>query len=1209
MSERIEGKDLYQKGAIDPLIDDFKKVLLLQKDINEENERIKKTTAEAVKSSRAAATGGGSGQGVLDANKKLNEQLKQKIELSKKEQSLLQSIEISKQKEAKTRADVAKAAQQEAKIITEQNRARDVENRTMIREQKERERLERQQNKNNDLYALEQRRLTALRREATNVGIELNRLAKEGKQDTVEFGKLEKQFKETQQEAIELDKELKDLRLSLNDNRVEVGNYSGALDEFAKKLQDVKSLDIKSILSPQNLALGAAVTGLTAIGSELLDVTKKFENLRLSASRLGFAGQDIEDVAVNTSALVDTFGDDSKDVLQAQNVLIKEFGVTTEEAFNILNNGYSSAANVQGDLLDSVKEYSAQINASGGSANDLVAILNASGKEGIFSDKGVDVVKEFGLRIREQTTATKEALENAFGKEFSDRILGGINDGSITSVEALKEVSKQLNNTSIPANKLQTVIADVFGGAGEDAGLRYLQNLKDIGAETGELIDTNDPLIKQQQTTLELNKELSQAQNDLAESFLGTGATLDQLAIKIKTIFIKLIPSAISFIKRATVAFAAYKVALFSLKMADRVKEWKDYRKAVKSGSKSMNNASKEAKSFGRSMKAIGWSALISAAWALANTFIDIANSIDVANREAQTFNDINEISTGITNKNIESIKAQIEEQSKLLQVQVSNGKISEEEANKRLKSFIDEERFLESTSKSWKNYSGTVTDVYGGFSKQVELLIKEQENAIGFALANIKLMQKEGEVSAFKNRLKIADERASIKNAKEQIELLKEFIIELDNEQFQRQINANESNKHDKFELKNLDEKIKKRKELSEIDITKALESEPIDAQGALLDRLAKQEEAVGRFLTKRQIELTNARRNEEITEKEFNEQLLIAEIEALLQRIELRKDYGEDTLDLERDLAAKRLELVNASNEDINKSDEEAAKLAAQAAKDRAELLKFIADELTDHLTRRADERISLLDKEIAAEERQLERLNELSKQGAENAEDSVAESEARLARLNARRQDEERKKAQIQLISSGLEIFAAKVEGGESDASAAAQTLATIQLLSTALKAIPVFWEGTDWNVKDKLGSPNYSVGRDGYLVRVDGTEGIADKENMDKAKAAGYNKIDDVFDAAVSAKEISRQAIPEVMYKHAILDTSGVSVNNQFDVSGLINKLDSVEQAIINKQESSIDLEAISQTAGLIRKKTKHKGNYYTQNMVIKNQNNL
>ena len=270
------------------------------------------------------------------------------------------------------------------------------------------------------------------------------------------------------------------------------------------------------------LAFGvqAIIGGIVAIGGAVIETVGEFRTLRGEVQTLtGATGDGLDGIVTSAKAIAETFDIDVNEVIKSANVLSKEFGLTQEEALAKLSSGALGVAGDTQELIEQTKEYASQIAVAGGDADDLFNIINKSATQGVFSDKGIDVVKEFGLRIREQTDGTKEALENAFGKSFTDEIFGGINDGSLTSVEALEKISEKMNDSTIPAKDLQTVIADVFGGAGEDAGIKYLQSLTDISGGVEGLIDETNTLTREQQSSLKAQKDLAVAQNELSKLF------------------------------------------------------------------------------------------------------------------------------------------------------------------------------------------------------------------------------------------------------------------------------------------------------------------------------------------------------------------------------------------------------------------------------------------------------------------------------------------------------------------------------------------------------------------------------------------------------------------------------------------------------------------------------------------------------------------
>jgi phage-related minor tail protein len=295
-------------------------------------------------------------------------------------------------------------------------------------------------------------------------------------------------------------------------------------DEMGNAIEDTGSKfgGILDIAGGFGLAFGidALIGGLINVGTAVVETVGQFRTLRGEVQTLtGATGQNLDNIVTQATAIAETFDTEVNEVIKAANVLSQEFGLTQEEALAKVASAATGVAGDTEELIEQTKEYATQIRAAGGDADTLFNIINKSAVGGVFSDKGVDVVKEFGLRIREQTTGTKDALEAAFGPEFTDGILKGVADGSITSIDALEQISEKMNDTTIPANELQTVIADVFGGAGEDAGLAYLQSLTDISGSVEGLIDNTNVLTREQQASLKANEDLAKAQNELSKLF------------------------------------------------------------------------------------------------------------------------------------------------------------------------------------------------------------------------------------------------------------------------------------------------------------------------------------------------------------------------------------------------------------------------------------------------------------------------------------------------------------------------------------------------------------------------------------------------------------------------------------------------------------------------------------------------------------------
>ncbi|MCA4465848.1 hypothetical protein LDZ44_04515 [Bacteroides xylanisolvens] len=242
------------------------------------------------------------------------------------------------------------------------------------------------------------------------------------------------------------------------------------------------------------------------------------------------SGDDLKAYRSEVQALADYYGKDFKEVLISANTVSKQFGITSEKALQIIKDGFIAGADANGEFLDSLKEYPAYFKEAGISADQFVAIIAETNKQGIFSDKGIDTIKEANIRLREMTDSTAAALEG-IGLN-SKKIQKELQSGSITTFEVMQLVSEKLNELPESSAAVGTAIADIFGEPGEDAGLKYIRTLKDIStnldevkAKAGGLGEVEEDLINSQ---TELTKEI-------ALLFDVTGGSFEKMTAKVKT--------------------------------------------------------------------------------------------------------------------------------------------------------------------------------------------------------------------------------------------------------------------------------------------------------------------------------------------------------------------------------------------------------------------------------------------------------------------------------------------------------------------------------------------------------------------------------------------------------------------------------------------------------------------------------------------------
>jgi len=400
-----------------------------------------------------------------------------------------------------------------------------------------------------------------------------------------------------------LDKELKGIDATVGQFQRNVGGYTEALGQFFPKLGGTLGQvtgaigglsmgisDLSKTTGKLNIGLGAvgiALTAFSAIGeiySSIQDTIEETKNLNILISNFTKAsGEQLSDYTSKAQASALTFKKDVNDIAIAANTASKAFGIDFAEAIDFINIGFRQGADAQGEFLDNLREYPVQFAAAGLSLKDYTAIAVNAANQGIYSDQGLNVVKEFGLRITEQTKASKDALTDAFGEEFTTKLLGDLNSRTITTADAFTKVSEKMTDVNVVSSKLQTVVADVFGSAGEDAGTRYITQLGVILKNTDEILKITTPYQQALERQRIENEKLTEAQARFNQS-LNSGSTgLKVYVTEAKTAWTNLGATVLGFFDGVGTRFLAYRTAFkeFAKPEGSIITFWKSFTKEV----------------------------------------------------------------------------------------------------------------------------------------------------------------------------------------------------------------------------------------------------------------------------------------------------------------------------------------------------------------------------------------------------------------------------------------------------------------------------------------------------------------------------------------------------------------------------------------------------------------------------------------------------
>lgn len=242
------------------------------------------------------------------------------------------------------------------------------------------------------------------------------------------------------------------------------------LDEIAKKPEPAK---VKKNWGEVALHANQAYEAMQKIFDGIsfaADITDLRANIQRATDMVG---ESLDDTTAKVHRLQKVYKEDGMEIVRAANSYSKQMGVSFDDALGLIEEGFTKGANLNGDMLDQMKEYGPQLRAAGISAAEGIAIMTKAAKDGVFSDKALDAIKEANLSLRELGQPQVDALK-AIGIEVTD--LAGK-----TSFESVQMIAKAMQGATVQAK--QMVITDIFRGAGEDSGLAFIEGLDSVNLD------------------------------------------------------------------------------------------------------------------------------------------------------------------------------------------------------------------------------------------------------------------------------------------------------------------------------------------------------------------------------------------------------------------------------------------------------------------------------------------------------------------------------------------------------------------------------------------------------------------------------------------------------------------------------------------------------------------------------------------------------
>lgn len=177
---------------------------------------------------------------------------------------------------------------------------------------------------------------------------------------------------------------------------------------------------------------------------------------------------ELQSMTEKALALQDAFGDGYQEQLNTAETIVKNFGLSWDEAFDFITSGYQKGLNASGDFLDSINEYSTQFSNGGASAEQFFSLMETGLQNGMLgTDKAADAFKEFRVRIQDGSATTSQALQmigldaDAMGQQMAS--------GSMSAAQAFQIVIERLQQTRDTSTQMQAGVG-LLGTQFEDLG-------------------------------------------------------------------------------------------------------------------------------------------------------------------------------------------------------------------------------------------------------------------------------------------------------------------------------------------------------------------------------------------------------------------------------------------------------------------------------------------------------------------------------------------------------------------------------------------------------------------------------------------------------------------------------------------------------------------------------------------------------------------
>ncbi|MBY2719348.1 phage tail tape measure protein [Clostridioides difficile] len=261
--------------------------------------------------------------------------------------------------------------------------------------------------------------------------------------------------------------------------------------------------DYQKALNQIQASTGNTVQGMEHLKGAMLGVYKNNfgEDFADIANAMSIVDKSLAGATGNIQSLTekaigfrDVFGYEVSESIRSADALMQNFGISGDEAFNLMAQGQQRGLDYSGELLDNINEYSVQFKKLGLSATDMFNLFESGMNAGAFNlDKIGDAIKEFSIRAIDGSNTTIDGF-NKLGMN-AEEMGAKFAKGGVDAKNAFYQVIEAIKNVNDPV-KQSIIGVDLFGTMWEDLGPQVVTQLGSIKNKFDETKNTMDEINK-----------------------------------------------------------------------------------------------------------------------------------------------------------------------------------------------------------------------------------------------------------------------------------------------------------------------------------------------------------------------------------------------------------------------------------------------------------------------------------------------------------------------------------------------------------------------------------------------------------------------------------------------------------------------------------------------------------------------------------------